>query len=85
MRGADRQSGHAGMRIERGDTQTLVEVQFPLGLALAALSLSKGKLFAANDTTGIEVETTASPSQIVVVNTGHWRGEGMALVESVPA
>ncbi|MBN9604687.1 MAG: beta-ketoacyl-ACP synthase [Afipia felis] len=63
----------------------LVEVQFALGLALAALSLSKGKLFAANDTTGLEVETTASPSQIVVVNTGHWRGEGMALVESVPA
>lgn len=63
----------------------LIEAQFPLGLALAALSLSKGKLFAANDTTGLEVETAASPSQIVVVNTGHWRGEGMALVESVPA
>jgi 3-oxoacyl-[acyl-carrier-protein] synthase II len=63
----------------------LIEAQFPLGLALAALALSKGKLFAPNDPTGLEVETSASPSQIVVVNTGHWRGEGMALVESVPA
>lgn len=63
----------------------LMEAQLPLGLALAALSISKGKLFAANDTTGVEVETTASPSQIVVIGTGHWRGEGMALVEAVPA
>ncbi|MBY0382946.1 MAG: beta-ketoacyl-ACP synthase [Xanthobacteraceae bacterium] len=61
----------------------LMEGQFALGLALAALSIARGKLFPANDSTGFELETSASPSQIAVVTTGHWRGEGMALVESV--
>ncbi|MGB3864222.1 MAG: beta-ketoacyl-ACP synthase, partial [Xanthobacteraceae bacterium] len=60
-----------------------MEAQFPLGLALAALSIEKGKLFPANDPTGTEIEMTAPPSQIVVIGTGHWRGEGMALVEAV--
>jgi 3-oxoacyl-[acyl-carrier-protein] synthase II len=60
-----------------------MEAQFPLGIALAALSISRGKLFAANDSTGVEVEMTKPPSQIVVVGAGHWRGEGMALVEAV--
>ncbi|ACI93612.1 beta-ketoacyl synthase [Afipia carboxidovorans OM5] len=63
----------------------LMEAQLPLGLALAALSIAKGKLFAANDSTGVEIESAASPSQIVVIGIGHWRGEGMALVERVPA
>ena len=31
----------------------------------------------------LEVEMSASPSQIVVIGTGHWRGEGMALLETV--
>ena len=60
-----------------------MEAQFPLGIALAALSISRGKLFAANDPTGLEVEMTKPPSQIVVVGAGHWRGEGMALVEAI--
>jgi 3-oxoacyl-[acyl-carrier-protein] synthase II len=60
-----------------------MEAQFPLGIALAALSISRGKLFAANDPIGLEVETTKPPSQIVVVGAGHWRGEGMALVEAI--
>lgn len=59
-----------------------MEAQFPIGLALAAISLSRGALFPANDSTGVEIEKPASPSQIVVVGTGHWRGEGMALVEA---
>jgi 3-oxoacyl-[acyl-carrier-protein] synthase II len=60
-----------------------METQFPLGLALAALSLSRGALFPPNDPTGFEVEMSRPPTQIVVVGAGHWRGEGMALVEAI--
>jgi 3-oxoacyl-[acyl-carrier-protein] synthase II len=61
----------------------VMEAQFPLGVALAALSLSRGALYAANDPTGLEIETSKTPDQIVVIGAGHWRGEGMALVEAV--
>jgi 3-oxoacyl-[acyl-carrier-protein] synthase II len=60
-----------------------METQFPLGLALAALSISRGTLFPPNDPTGLEVEMSDPPTQIVVIGTGHWRGEGMALVEAI--
>jgi 3-oxoacyl-[acyl-carrier-protein] synthase II len=60
-----------------------MEAQFPLGLALAALSLSRGALFHADNSTPTEVEMSAPPTQIVVIGTGHWRGEGMALVEAI--
>jgi 3-oxoacyl-[acyl-carrier-protein] synthase II len=60
-----------------------METQFPLGLALAAVSLSRGALFPPNDPTGLEVEMSGTPTQIVVVGAGHWRGEGMALVEAI--
>jgi 3-oxoacyl-[acyl-carrier-protein] synthase II len=60
-----------------------METQFPLGLALAALSISRGTLFPAGDSTGVEIEMTEAPTQIVVIGAGHYRGEGMALVEAV--
>jgi len=60
-----------------------METQFPLGLGLAALSISRGALFPAGDSSGVEIEMAGPPSQIVVVGAGHWRGEGMALVETV--
>ena len=60
-----------------------METQFPLGIALAALALSRGALFPPNDSTGLEIEIPGAPSQIVVVGAGHWRGEGMALVEAI--
>jgi 3-oxoacyl-[acyl-carrier-protein] synthase II len=60
-----------------------LETQFPLGLALAALSISRGALFAPNDPTGLEVETSKPPTQIVVMGVGHWQGEGMGLVEAI--
>ncbi|MBV9565118.1 MAG: beta-ketoacyl-ACP synthase [Bradyrhizobium sp.] len=60
-----------------------MEAQFPLGIALAALSVSRGALYPPNDSSGFEIEMTKPPTQIVVVCAGHWRGEGMALVEAV--
>lgn len=61
----------------------LVEAQFPLGIALAALALSKRSLFPPTESSGAEIAMTTAPTQIVVMGTGHWRGEGMALVEAV--
>jgi 3-oxoacyl-[acyl-carrier-protein] synthase II len=60
-----------------------METQFPLGLALAALSISRGALFPSNDPTGLELATSTPPTQIVVTGAGHWQGEGMALVEAI--
>jgi 3-oxoacyl-[acyl-carrier-protein] synthase II len=60
-----------------------VETQFPLGLGLAALAISRGALFPPNDSSGVEIEMSEPPTQIVVVGAGHWRGEGMALVEAI--
>jgi 3-oxoacyl-[acyl-carrier-protein] synthase II len=60
-----------------------METQFPLGLGLAALAISRGALFPPNDSSGLEIEMSKPPAQIVVVGAGHWRGEGMALVEAI--
>jgi 3-oxoacyl-[acyl-carrier-protein] synthase II len=60
-----------------------MEAQFPLGLAVAALSLSRGALFASADASEREIDMAAPPSRIVVIGAGHWRGEGMALVEAI--
>ncbi len=60
-----------------------METQFPLGLSLAALAISRGALFPANDSSGLEIEMSGTPTQIVVIGAGHWRGEGMALVEAI--
>jgi 3-oxoacyl-[acyl-carrier-protein] synthase II len=60
-----------------------METQFPLGIGLAALSISRGALFPPNDVSGVEIEMSKPPAQVVVVGAGHWRGEGMALVEAI--
>jgi 3-oxoacyl-[acyl-carrier-protein] synthase II len=77
--------GHAHFAVRATGTMFghTMEAQFPLGLGLAALSISRGALFPPNDPTGLEVEMSEPPSQIVVVGAGHWRGEGMALVEAI--
>jgi 3-oxoacyl-[acyl-carrier-protein] synthase II len=76
---------HAGYAVRSTGTifGHALETQFPLGLALAALSISRGALFPPNDPTGFEVEKAGAPDQIVVEGAGHWQGEGLALVEAV--
>jgi 3-oxoacyl-[acyl-carrier-protein] synthase II len=78
-------SRHPGYAVRATGTMFghTMETQFPLGLALAALSISKGALFPPNDPTGLELEATEPPTQIVVMGAGHWQGEGMALVEAI--
>src|SRR3979411_1899668 len=78
-------SQHPGYAVRATGTMFghTLETQFPLGLALAALSISRGALFPPNDPTGLEVETSEPPAQMVVLGAGHWQGEGMALVEAI--
>lgn len=60
----------------------IMEAQFPLGVALAALSVSKRELFAPVAEDETEAASDKPATRIVVTGTGHWRGEGMALVEA---
>jgi 3-oxoacyl-[acyl-carrier-protein] synthase II len=78
-------SQHPGYAVRATGTMFghTLETQFPLGLALAALSISRGALFPPNDPTGLEIEKSGSPAQIVVMGAGHWQGEGLALVEAI--
>jgi 3-oxoacyl-[acyl-carrier-protein] synthase II len=78
-------SQHPGYAVRATGTMFghTLETQFPLGLALAALSISRGALFPPNDPTGFEIEKSGSPAQIVVMGAGHWQGEGLGLVEAI--
>jgi 3-oxoacyl-[acyl-carrier-protein] synthase II len=78
-------SQHPGYAVRATGTMFghTLETQFPLGLALAALSISRGALFPPSDPTGFEIEKSEAPAQIVVMGAGHWQGEGLALVEAI--
>jgi 3-oxoacyl-[acyl-carrier-protein] synthase II len=60
-----------------------MEPQFPMNVALAAVALTHGKLFPPCDASGLEKPMTGSLDQVLVTGVGHWRGEGLALVERV--
>ena len=59
------------------------EPQFAMNIALATLALGRGKLFAPAESSGVEQEYEGPLDQAIVTAVGHWRGEGMALVEAV--
>ena len=58
------------------------EPQFAMNIALATLALKNQTLFPPSDASGLEQPMNGAPSQIVVTGVGHWRGEGLALVEA---
>ena len=60
-----------------------IEAQFPLNIALASVALRQGALFAPGDASGVEKPMDGKLGQVVVTSVGQWRGEGLALVESV--
>ncbi len=57
------------------------EPQFVMNVALAAIALDHGSLFPPCDATGLEKPMSGDLQQVVVTGVGHWRGEGLALVE----
>jgi len=58
------------------------EPQFPMNVALAAVAVSRGKLYPPADESGVERAMSGPLRQVVVTSIGHWRGEGLALVEA---
>jgi 3-oxoacyl-[acyl-carrier-protein] synthase II len=65
-----------GTRIGHG-----VEPMFAMNIALAALAVQRKALFAPGDPS--ERDADRPVTQAVVTAVGHWRGEGLALVEAV--
>jgi 3-oxoacyl-[acyl-carrier-protein] synthase II len=57
------------------------EPQFIMNVALAAVALGHASLFPPCDSTGLERPAQGDLSQVLVTGVGHWRGEGLALVE----
>ena len=59
------------------------EPQLSMNIALAALAVNHGKLFPPCDGAKFEQPMDGALTQAVVTGVGHWRGEGLALVEAV--
>ncbi len=60
-----------------------LEAQMPVALALASLAVSEGQLFAPLPGETLERPFDGPLSRAIVTAVGHWRGEGVALVERV--
>jgi 3-oxoacyl-[acyl-carrier-protein] synthase II len=60
-----------------------LEPQFPMNIALAALAVQRGQIFPPHDRSGLERPSDAPLERVLVTGVGHWRGEGLALVEAV--
>lgn len=59
-----------------------VEAHFPMGVALAALAVSRGEFYPPFDASREEDVALKRVGAVLVTGVGHWRGEGLALVTS---
>jgi 3-oxoacyl-[acyl-carrier-protein] synthase II len=59
-----------------------IEAHFITGVALAALAISRQALFPPFDQSGRERPFDEPPDRVLVTGFGHWRGEGMTIVEA---
>lgn len=60
-----------------------VEAHFPIGVALACLALERKGFFEPFEDDALEAPCTVPPERILVTSVGHWRGEGLALIERI--
>ena len=77
--------GHGDLAVRASGTYLGhgMEPQFPMNVALAAIALGRGGLFPPHDASGLEKPMSDTLEQVVVTSVGHWRGEGLALVERI--
>jgi 3-oxoacyl-[acyl-carrier-protein] synthase II len=59
-----------------------IESSFVMTIALAAVTLGHGTLYPPADDSGVERAMQGPLKRLVVTGIGHWRGEGMALIEA---
>jgi 3-oxoacyl-[acyl-carrier-protein] synthase II len=60
-----------------------IETQMVMNVALAAMAVNRGRLFPPCGGASFERPMEHPLKQAVVTGVGHWRGEGLALVEAV--
>ncbi len=78
-------SGHGDLAVRATGSYVghAPEPQFPMNVALAAVALGHASLFPPYDSTGLELPMSGELRQVVVTGVGHWRGEGLALLDRV--
>ena len=58
-----------------------MEASFPALVALGAIALARKGFYRPYDTSGLETPARATPESLVLTAWGHWRGEGLGLLE----
>lgn len=60
-----------------------LEADFPSLIGLSAIALRRGEFYAPFAAGGFEKPATVAPERILASSWGHWRGEGIGLVERI--